>query len=662
MRIFVNGVDVTYTSPTMTGVTMQSGGQGIVIGRRWDTGGSPYFNGSIASVRILNTPLSDAQILKDFQATSNKFKGLNSGIDTGTVKYGNNFTATFNALYGSGNKSFYPSSYSRTGFTWDSSTANSLGLTVTPAIGAGTYYETLTATDENVASTILNLTITVSKADTVTVTVDTITAVTYPGNSTKISPKVTITGLVGSDTATATSAVVTFKRSTTTCALGGACSIGDTGPGGGKVFYDAGSTQSWGRYLEAAPYNWSTTDTSTAGVWCSGPVNINSTILGYLPNGIGQGWLNTQYLTSVCTGGAVYKARTYAGNGFSDWYLPTGAELTEMAKLPSRTNIALVNNLSKYGYWGSNEETQTGYIGSLVTSNWGIGSTVKGDTSNNMVRPIRAFDSNLAAYDTTTVPVNVGTYTMVPSGLTLTAGNIAGLLSNYETVTYTSRNVTIDRANQASITLPTINSLFAPGIGFTLSGAGGSSVRPYLYTLVSAGSAGCTLEGTKLKATNAGTCTVKASRAADLNYLAAVSADTLVNLYTFVFSQPTGNVGGGGEIGINGANNVSTNASAAPVITSYVNSTLGSGTSAASGQTLTFTGKNFIASSTVSFPGPVDADGNPTEIVVAASSVNTSNAAANTLTVIVPSGAVSGRIGVSNNVGTRASTVIFVRI
>jgi hypothetical protein len=310
--------------------------------------------------------------------------------------------------------------------------------------------------------------------------------------------------------------------------------------------------------------------------------------------------------------------------------------------------MALVNNLTKYGYWGSNEDSQTGYIGSLVTSNWGIGVTVKGDATNNMVRPIRAFDSNLSAYDTTTVPVNVGTYSMVPSALTLTGGNTAGLLSNYETVTYVSRDVTIGRATQSAIAITTVSSIFDPVNGFTLSATGGSSLRPYLYTLVSAGSAGCTLSGTKLKAANAGTCTVKASRAADLHYLAGITSDTVVSLYAlFVFSQPTGNVGGGGEIGVNGATSVSTNASAAPVVTNYVNTTLGSGRSGNVGDTLTFTGKNFVLGSTVEFQSASGV------IVVAAQNVNTTNPDANTLTVTVPAGAVSGPLAVTNNVGAR---------
>lgn len=42
-------------------------------------------------------------------------------------------------------------------------------------------------------------------------------------------------------------------RISSECARGLSCKVGDIGPGGGLVFYDAGSRQSWGRWLEASP-------------------------------------------------------------------------------------------------------------------------------------------------------------------------------------------------------------------------------------------------------------------------------------------------------------------------------------------------------------------------------------------------------------------------
>jgi len=34
------------------------------------------------------------------------------------------------------------------------------------------------------------------------------------------------------------------------------CAVDAMGPGGGRVFYDAGSVQPWGRFLEVAPQAW----------------------------------------------------------------------------------------------------------------------------------------------------------------------------------------------------------------------------------------------------------------------------------------------------------------------------------------------------------------------------------------------------------------------
>ena len=47
------------------------------------------------------------------------------------------------------------------------------------------------------------------------------------------------------------------KPAAALCVVGNPCAMGTKGQGGGIVFYDAGSSQSWGRYLEAAPAGWS---------------------------------------------------------------------------------------------------------------------------------------------------------------------------------------------------------------------------------------------------------------------------------------------------------------------------------------------------------------------------------------------------------------------
>lgn len=46
-----------------------------------------------------------------------------------------------------------------------------------------------------------------------------------------------------------------------TCAEGGECVVGDIGPGGGIVFYDAGQNEEWGRYLEVVSPGWAGAET-----------------------------------------------------------------------------------------------------------------------------------------------------------------------------------------------------------------------------------------------------------------------------------------------------------------------------------------------------------------------------------------------------------------
>ena len=56
------------------------------------------------------------------------------------------------------------------------------------------------------------------------------------------------------------------------CAAGGACKVGDAGPCGGVVFFDAATKQSWGRYLEVAPASWSGAPPGDVATWRRGDV------------------------------------------------------------------------------------------------------------------------------------------------------------------------------------------------------------------------------------------------------------------------------------------------------------------------------------------------------------------------------------------------------
>jgi len=121
------------------------------------------------------------------------------------------------------------------------------------------------------------------------------------------------------------------------CAEGGTCIIGNTGPGGGIVFYvqTATATAPW-RYLEAAPNTWSGGVADPEIVWCSN----TSTFVAALTSGgtgsvntstaIGSGYSNTKMMLNSCTYGAANMAASYNGGGKSDWFLPSKDELAQL--------------------------------------------------------------------------------------------------------------------------------------------------------------------------------------------------------------------------------------------------------------------------------------------------------------------------------------------
>jgi hypothetical protein len=130
------------------------------------------------------------------------------------------------------------------------------------------------------------------------------------------------------------------KAASFVCIPGSNCPIGSTGPGGGIVFYDAGSQQSWGRYLEFAPDGWSgpTNSADPRLDWCNiHDVDFSKsisdvTLKASIGVEIGKGKANTDMMVARCSSGAGYAARAYKGGNKNDWYLPSRDELNELCK------------------------------------------------------------------------------------------------------------------------------------------------------------------------------------------------------------------------------------------------------------------------------------------------------------------------------------------
>jgi hypothetical protein len=198
--------------------------------------------------------------------------------------------------------------------------------------------------------------------------------------TTTIAPTTTVAATTTSTTSTTTTVVAS-------CATGAECAVGDIGPGGGIVFYDAGSVQQWGQYLEAACVGWSDgvcggSDTADPGVvWgCSG-----TEIDGADGNAIGKGETNTAEIIVGCPtmGIAARLASDLVLGGQSDWFLPSIPELNELFD-----KQALVGGFTD-NYWSSTESgaSQANY---KYFGGGGVNGAPKTDAGVR-VRPIRAF-------------------------------------------------------------------------------------------------------------------------------------------------------------------------------------------------------------------------------------------------------------------------------
>lgn len=201
------------------------------------------------------------------------------------------------------------------------------------------------------------------------------------------------------------------KAASFVCIPGSNCPIGSTGPGGGIVFYDAGSQQSWGRYLEFAPVGWTAGMKNPSFIWCADGDGSISHLAGSITDvnlkasvgfEVGKGKANTDLMLAGCGSGAANTARAYRGGDKNDWYLPSKDELNELCKFSKyqatgKVDVRCFRGTSFRGgfvseyYWSSSEaEGRAAWIQTFVLGDTGTQST-KLKNWELMVRPIRAF-------------------------------------------------------------------------------------------------------------------------------------------------------------------------------------------------------------------------------------------------------------------------------
>jgi hypothetical protein len=202
--------------------------------------------------------------------------------------------------------------------------------------------------------------------------------------------------------ATATVTLVPF------CDGSSLCAIGDTGPGGGTIFYVAtGTFTSTGsacntngaggistcKYLEAAPNTWSGGSADPTITWAT---NSNQTtgVTGADGTLIGTGYQNSLDIFAQtgneAASSAAVAARGYTGGSKNDWFLPSKNELAELNTRRNNVGGFVLEENDNTKYWSSTELTaDAAWYQSFKTGTGSGGGGVK--TNAFYVRPIRAF-------------------------------------------------------------------------------------------------------------------------------------------------------------------------------------------------------------------------------------------------------------------------------
>ena len=168
------------------------------------------------------------------------------------------------------------------------------------------------------------------------------------------------------------------------------CVVGDTGPGGGIVFYVDLNRPAGSRYFEAACVGWQNDCDGTTADPLAEWGCIGTLISGAGGHAIGTGEQNTADIVTGCPtpGVAAHLANDLVLGGQTDWFLPSKDELNEMFTMLHSSFTPLGGFLTDDFYLSSSEDDDASAFAQRfddgVQDNRSKGTTY-------YVRPVRVF-------------------------------------------------------------------------------------------------------------------------------------------------------------------------------------------------------------------------------------------------------------------------------
>ena len=480
------------------------------------------------------------------------------------VTHADTFTVATNT--GTGNKTIKRTSTEKSKITWDTSTANIARVTVDATLAAGTYYDTLTVTDEESATLVFPVTVKVLKADTATVTVASRTD-TYTASSLSYTDSFTVTGLVAGDSLTS----ISYSFSGTA--------------NDGTAFNAAARPAIAGTYSIIPAFTLANASSYESITVVNGTLTINrklrtatigtqptslkygdtSTVTATASEGGSDGTLSfTSSTGTLCTiSGSVLQALEASGTCSYTATIGRGNNYETATSLAATTTLALADTLTvtvlpitsrTYTTTQAQVSPQVSIAGLKLTD---TATATSVTFSYNSATEPTSF--------TTVKPTLTDTYTVKSETLTLTSG----LLSRYQGVVYVAGSFRINRAQQSPLVIPQYVATY--GETYTAIIFGGSGTGLYSET-VSAGSAsGCTINGHFITTSTQGTCILSATKAGDRNYETATVSGEIYFLLWRVNPSPA-TIGSGSVIALNAEVSITRNSNTAPAISSVASS------------------------------------------------------------------------------------------